>query len=127
MKTKVAQSLQQQKLNYDKLTKDSTFDVNEKVFVNNPQGTPTWLEGIVTEITGPLSYKINLSYGSIIRHHIDHIHIHYSPPWQDIPTKTDIDDSFILPQHQPTGFLVVSWCCTDEPNMTSNITEILKY
>ena len=36
VKTKVAQSLQQQKLNYDKLTKDSTFDVSDKVFVNNP-------------------------------------------------------------------------------------------
>ena len=23
--------------------------------------------------------------------------------------------------------LVVSWCCTDAPNMTSNIIEILKY
>ena len=36
VKTKVTQSLQQQKLNYDKLTKDSTFDVSDKVFVNNP-------------------------------------------------------------------------------------------
>ena len=26
-----------------------------------------------------------------------------------------------------TVISVVSWCCTDAPNMTSNITEILKY
>ena len=47
MKTTAAQSLHRQKLNHDKLTKDRAFDVNDKVFVNNPQGTPTWLEGIV--------------------------------------------------------------------------------
>ena len=83
--------------------------------------------GIVTEITSPLSYKVKLSNGSIIRRHIDHICIHYSPPRQDIPTETDINDSFLFPQHHPIGFSVVSWCCTDAPNMTSNITEILKY
>ena len=103
VKTKVAQSLQRQKQNHDKLTKDRAFDVNDKFFVNNPQGTPTWLEGIVTEITGPLSYKIKLSNGSIIRRHIYHIRIRYSPPQQDIPTETEFDDSFMVPQHQPTG------------------------
>ena len=63
-------------------TKDCAFDVNGKVFVNNPQGTPTWLESIVTKITDPLSYKIKLSDGSVIHHHIDHICICYSPPQQ---------------------------------------------
>ena len=41
VKTKVTQTLQTQKLNYDNLTKDRAFDVNDKVFVNNPKGTPT--------------------------------------------------------------------------------------
>ena len=95
MKTKVAQSLHLQKLNHDKLTKDCAFDVNDKVLVNNPQGTPTWLKGIVTGIICPLSYKIKLNNSSIILHHIDHIcihhiHIFYSPPQQDIPNETDV-------------------------------------
>ena len=57
-KTKVLQALQWQKLNHDKSTTARVFD---EVFVRNHQGTPTWLEGIVTDITGPLSYKIKLN------------------------------------------------------------------
>ena len=79
--------------------KDHAFDVNDKVFMNNLQGTLTWLEGIVTEMTGPLSYKIKLNDGSIICHHIDHIHICYSLPQQDISTEATIDDSFMFQQH----------------------------
>ena len=34
--------------------------------MNNHQGTSTWLEDIMTEITGPFSYKIKLNDGLII-------------------------------------------------------------
>ena len=88
------------KLNHDKFTKDRAFAVNDKVFVNNHQETLTWLEGIVTEITGPLSYKIKLNDGSIVCRHIDHIRIHHSPPQQDISTEAVIDDSFMFLEHQ---------------------------
>ena len=55
-----------------------------------------WIEGIVAEITGPLSYKIKLNDGSVIRRHVDHIRIHHSQPQQDCSTET-IDDSFMFP------------------------------
>ena len=55
----------------------------------------------MTEILGPLSYKVKLNDGSIIRQHIDHIRIHHSPPQQHI--STEVDDSFMFPQHQPTS------------------------
>ena len=71
--------------------------------MNNSQGSPTWREGIVTKITAPLSYKVKLYDGSIIRRHIDHICFRHSSPQQHISTK--VDDSFTLPQHQPTSTL----------------------
>ena len=68
------------------------------------QGTPTWLEGIVTEITGPLSYKIKLDNGSIICHHVGHVCIHHSSSsQQDSSTELAFYDSFMLPPHQPTN------------------------
>ena len=103
MKTKVIQSLQCQKLHHDKSTKARAFDVDDNVFVKNHQGTPTWLEGIVTKVTGPLSYKIKLSNGSIIRRHVDHIRIRHSPPQQDLSADISIDDSFMFPQQQPAS------------------------
>ena len=101
VKTKVVQSLQLQKLNHDKSTKYHTFDVNDKVFVNNSQGFPIWSEGIVTEIIGPLSFKIKLNDGSVICCHVDHILIRNLPPQQHI--SVEVDDSFMCPHHQSTS------------------------
>ena len=96
VRSKVFKSLQQQKLNHDKSTKPRAFNLNDPVFVRNHQGNPVWIEGIVAEITGPLSYKIKLNDGSVIRRHVDHIRICHSQPQQDCSTET-IDDSFMFP------------------------------
>ena len=88
MRSKGFKSLQQQKLNHDKSTKLRTFNLNDLVFVKNNQGNPMWIEGIVTEIIGPLSYKIKLNDGSAIRCYVDHIRIHYSQPQQNCFTET---------------------------------------
>ena len=96
-----SKSLQQQKLNHDKSTKARTFNVDDPVFVKNHQGTPVWIKGIVTEITGLLSYKIKLNDGSVIRCHVDHIRIRHSQGQPDCSTKT-IDDSFMFPSPKAT-------------------------
>ena len=59
------------------------------------------MEGLETEITGPLSHKIKLNDGSVIRHHIDHICIRHSVAQQDCSTKI-IDDSFMFPSPKAT-------------------------
>ena len=98
VKTKVAQSLEWQKLNHDKFTKDCAFDMwMTKYFWTFTKE----LQGIVT---GPLLYKMKLNDSSIICHHIDHSHIHHSPPQQDISAEAAIDDSFMFPQHKPNAF-----------------------
>ena len=101
VRTKVFKSLQQQKLNHDKSTKARTFKVDDPVFVKTHQGTPVWIEGIVTEITGPLLYKIKLNDGSVIRRHVDHIRIRHSQGQPDCSTETS-DDSFMFPSPKAT-------------------------
>jgi len=102
VKAKVTQNLRRQKFNHDKSTKARVFDVGDQVFVKSHQGTPAWWEGIVDDITGPLSYKIKLNDGTVIRRHVDHLRIRNSAPQQDSFTEQDFDDSFMFPQSQLT-------------------------
>ena len=34
---------------------------------------PKWIPGVITKITGPVSYKVMLGDGSIVRRHVDQI------------------------------------------------------
>ncbi len=49
-----------------------SFSVNDMVFARNfTGGSPNWLPGCVTKVTGPLSYEIELLSGGIVRRHVD--------------------------------------------------------
>ena len=64
------QALQQ--LDHDKHTRLRHFSEGEKVFVKNqrPGGNP-WLPGEIIEITGPVSYRVQLSDGTARQTHQD--------------------------------------------------------
>ena len=48
------------------------FIINEEVFVENYSGRGArWLPGVVVEVTGPLSYKVELGDQRIVRKHVD--------------------------------------------------------
>ena len=109
MKTKVTQSLVRQKANHDKSTKLRVFKVGDTVFVRNPQGTPAWWEGVIERITDPLSYRIKLNNGTVIKRHVDHIRIQHSPQQHDVPTEQDFD-TFTFPSQD------------EDPSTSSNNT-----
>ncbi len=49
-----------------------SFSVNNMVFARNfTGGSPNWLPGCVTKVTGSLSYEIELLSGGIVRRHMD--------------------------------------------------------
>ena len=64
---------------------DSMFSMCVQNFVRNPQGTPAWWEGVIETITGPLSYRIKLNNGTVIKWHVDHICIQHLPQQLDVP------------------------------------------
>ena len=71
---------QQLKLEYDMQTKERSFEVGDKAFVQNfppKRGTP-WDPGQITVVHGPLSYFIELQNGRCVRRHVDHIRIQQS-------------------------------------------------
>ncbi|XP_042146269.1 uncharacterized protein K02A2.6-like [Ixodes scapularis] len=49
------------------------FEPREPVFIRNYLAGPKWLPGIITEITGPVSYKVRTIDGRFWRRHVDQI------------------------------------------------------
>ena len=62
-----------QKARYDKISKGREFTLGEEVLVQNFRGEPKWLDGTVTEQTGPVSYKF-LFGEQLWKRHVDQMH-----------------------------------------------------
>ena len=72
---KVHRAQESQKKNHDSGCRLRTFNLADPVFVKNFGKTPSplWLSGIISEKTGPLSYRITLDDNRVIQRHVDHI------------------------------------------------------
>ena len=82
----------QQQLNHDIHSKDQKFRINNTEYVENFAQESKWLEGIVEEIRGPLTYIIKLPDGRILKRHVDHIRNRTSAEpsnSQDVPSRED--------------------------------------
>ena len=62
---------------------------------------PRWLPGKVTETIGPLSYRVELHTGRLVRCHVDQIRAHAS-------------------DHQPTACVDDSWDLVNTPAATDH-------
>ncbi|XP_062513311.1 uncharacterized protein K02A2.6-like [Corticium candelabrum] len=77
---------EQQRNDHDKRSRDRTFEVGQLVYVKNfGQGTP-WVMATVKERTGPLSFRVMLPDGRMLRRHQDHIR---SRQLEDDPLPND--------------------------------------
>ena len=70
---KVFNKQSDQKTRHDKSSSEREFALEEQVLVQNFRGEPKWLDGTVTEQTGPVSYKV-LVGGQLWKRHIDQMH-----------------------------------------------------
>ncbi|KAL1485017.1 hypothetical protein MTO96_049884 [Rhipicephalus appendiculatus] len=55
------------------------FYPGDAVYARNYQGGAKWVRGFITSVTGPLSYQVRLSDGSLWRRHVDQIRSRASP------------------------------------------------
>ena len=63
-----------QKLSHDTSKLLRSFKVGQSVLAENFTGkNPKWMPGTISDVTGPLSYKVSLSGGITVRRHIDSI------------------------------------------------------
>ncbi len=62
-----------QKQQHDKHAKPRTFSVGQQVMLKDFRTNGTWLPGSIVQQTGPVSYKVDIGDGRILRRHLDHI------------------------------------------------------
>ena len=54
-------------------TKPRHFQPGDSVYVENFNGSPKWISGVVSEIAGPLSVVVDIGEGRMCRRHLDHV------------------------------------------------------
>ena len=69
----VKQNQQRQKQNHDQRATERFFVVGDKVYALNHRGTPTWLPGTVSAVSGSRFLTIKFSDGRESRYHADHV------------------------------------------------------
>ena len=70
---RVLQRQQKQAESHNAPAKDRTLRLGDTVFVMNFSGKIKWLYGVIVEQTGPVSFRIRLEDGRVVRRHIDHV------------------------------------------------------
>ena len=72
-----------QKAAHDYHAKKRTLDEGQAVYVKDFRHKKTWMPGTVVDKTGPVSARIQLDDGSVIRRHQDHVRVRGSQPAAD--------------------------------------------
>ena len=67
------------------------FSLVDCLYAKNFKGPDKWSSVTVTHITGPVSYQVQNSSGTIQHHHVDHLHYHY-PLNSDDQESNNFDD-----------------------------------
>ena len=69
-----------QKFQHDQCSKSRSFEVRDAVQVRNYSGNQEWSYGTVVERTGPVSVKVKLHDGTVVRRHYDQLLKNRKPP-----------------------------------------------
>ena len=104
VQTRVVTKQLQHKANHDLHAKTRSFHSGDTVYTRNYSGGSKWIPGVITEITGPVSYKATLADGRILKRHLDQIRTHYdnTPITEDTEQWAhDTTDTPTLPSTAP--------------------------
>ena len=63
----------QQIKDHDKASRDRKFTVGRTVLARNYRRGPKWMPGTVVDVTGPVSYLVQLTGGLLVRRHVDQL------------------------------------------------------
>ena len=95
MKEKIRQQQEKQKSHHNVHSRARTFKQGDSVLVHSfNKKEPLWLSGVITQLVGTNSYKIQVNGNHIVRRHADHIRARQ--PDCNIPIPSDDSDD-VLP------------------------------
>ena len=97
VETRVHTNQTRQKIQHDNHAKDRSWKVNDLVYVRNYSSGEKWLPGIITAITGPVSYKVMFTDGHVVRRHADQIRTQASANKDKLETKEgEVSDDWLM-------------------------------
>ena len=71
---RVEQKQQTQRMAHDSHKPYREFKVGDTVFAEDfTPSNQKWIEGVITDVTGPPSYKVRLNNGTEVRCHVDSV------------------------------------------------------
>ena len=65
----------QQKQHHDHKSRPRDFHVGQNVMVRNFREGPRWVQAVVVERCGPVSYRVQTLNGNVWKRHVDHVKI----------------------------------------------------
>ena len=65
----------QQKQQHDRKSRPRDFHVGQNVMVRNFREGPRWVQAVVVERCGPVSYLVQTLNGNVWKRHVDHVKI----------------------------------------------------
>ena len=77
---KVETAQARQKFQHDQRSKSRSFEVGDAVQVRNYSGNQKWSYETAVERTGPVSVKVKLHDGTVVRRHYDQLLKNRKPP-----------------------------------------------
>lgn len=71
--SKIELKQQVQKEQHDQHAKARYFEVGDMVYTRNFGYGPKWVQGVIQDIIGPVSYKVALGSDQVVRRHVDQL------------------------------------------------------
>ena len=125
---RVEQKQQFQKMRHDSHKPYREFKVRDTIYIEDfTPSSQKWIEGIITDVTSPLSYKVKLNNGTEVRRHEDSVKQRSNPV---IVTKeaTDFEGPFTesLVDQDSTSQLVSATPSITQPAEQSELSTGLR-
>ena len=122
MAKRVEDKQSQQKATHDVSAHSRTYEVGDLVHVLNFRPGEKWIPGKIIESTGPISFRIQLQNGHVLRRHQDHLR-HRMERFEQMSAETASDENETLTDMTSVGTPAETTSTPEEPSNPRNLLD----